>query len=123
MKIDSSKIVFENPDDLIDFVTRGIPPTGKQYEEFKDQIRHAPAAHVETQDGQNLTSMSQDSFRYSEDLDDAEFMEKILDRAYTNQCRNRNITIGAVIGFFVLGIIGGSKYGEYKTEKEMRSKM
>lgn len=118
MKTDSSKLVFETPDDLIDYVTRGIPPTKKQYSEFSQQVHHAPASHVETQDGKNLTSMSQDTFRYSEDMEDAEFMAKILDRAYQNQCTNVKITIGAVVGFFALGLIGGAKIGEYRAEKD-----
>lgn len=114
--MDPSKIKFENQGDVIDYVTKGIPPRKKDFDELMDSIRGTddPANHVVIAPGIEF------------DMDEDAFINA-MNRVYKNRCRNRNILIGAsiVVGGVVIAALSSqhSKINDLKAENEKLSQI
>lgn len=111
-----AQIKFESQDDVIDYVTRGIPPRKKDFEDLMDSIRDSsdPANHVVVAPGLEF------------DMDEDAFVNA-MNRVYKNRCRNRNILIGAgiVIGGIMIAAFSSqhSKINDLKEENERLSQI
>lgn len=82
------KIKFESRNDVIDYVTKGFPPTKKNYAKVKAIVAKSDAVGLD------------------EHSIDAELFNSMLDRVYHDQVRNRNIMIGIAAGLTVSIIVG-----------------
>lgn len=99
MIIKPENIKFENTNDIIDYVTKGLPPIKKNYEKIIDKV------------------MSPDSSQYVDNLNEVVLPEKIfgstdnetlmhvLDRVYDNRIKTiKHTAIGLGIGACLLGL-------------------
>ena len=111
MIINPEKMVFENTIDIADYVSRGLPPTRKNFEKLIIKIRK-PDTEEPAKPGELYIS---DRLFINCDNDT---MDKTLTRVYENRIHNRNLTIGGVIGLIIAGIfIGGVSRKNSKNEE------
>ena len=105
MVVQPERIAFTEQDDIIDYVTKGLPPTKKNFEKVISKVknpdnsgdfyyRNAPKAGVEV--------VIND---YVVPYDQRDQLDHTLKRVYKNRIQNRN-TILIVGGLAVLGAIG-----------------
>ena len=105
MIVQPERIAFTEQDDIIDYVTKGLPPTKKNFEKVISKVknpdnsgdfyyRNAPKAGVEV--------VIND---YVVPYDQRDQLDHTLKRVYKNRIRNRN-TILIVGGLAVLGALG-----------------
>ena len=105
MVVQPERIAFTEQDDIIDYVTKGLPPTKKNFEKVISKVknpdnsgdfyyRNAPKAGVEV--------VIND---YVVPYDQRDQLDHTLKRVYKNRIRNRN-TILIVGGLAVLGALG-----------------
>lgn len=92
--INPKRIKFENRNDVIDYVARGLPPTKKQYAAFAAAMQN-PVAVIDpeskgVQIGTTIVSGPEDD------------INEILDRVYADRIHNRNIAIGTIGGVLVV---------------------
>lgn len=96
------KVKFENETDVVDYVTRGLPPTSKNYTAVMNAVRKVRRGITDEDDEQPHVFINPDMTINCDD----ETFEKIMDRIYENRIRNRNIGIG-VSGAVILGVLVG----------------
>ena len=96
MIIKPERIVFEDKRDVIDYVSRGMVPTRKNFERVMYKVR---CPDDEKSDDFYIPS------RLFIDCD-TDTMNEALQRVYENRVRNRNIAL-AITGVVVAGIIIG----------------
>lgn len=89
MITDPKTIVFETPDDLIDYVTRGIVPSNKNFNEFINAVKN-PSTGERNKD---VVFITKDALTYKDTITREEELEKLLRRVYKNEVRKRNETI------------------------------
>lgn len=95
------RIVFESEEDVIDYVSRGLPPTKKNFDQFITAVK-SPADELSVKgDG---VSIPRSIFI---ECDNAT-MDIALRRVYANRIHNRNIlltTAGIIAGVICIGAI------------------
>lgn len=115
--INPKKVAFETEKDVIDYVSRGLPPTKKNYREFINRVR-CPLADLD--DG-TYNDMVGNTVIIEESLFlncDKDTLERSLERVYENRRRNRNIALAAI------GIVAGVLIiGATRSEKKDRSEV
>ena len=101
MLCNPERVIFEYKTDVIDYVTKGMVPTKKNFNQVMEKVRTPdvvkPDQGVYIPDGLFLNSD-----RYS--------FEDIMQRVYKNRVRNRNIGLG-VAGIVVAGVLIGCMFG------------
>lgn len=106
---DPRRIVFENENDVIDYVCKGLPPRKANFELVMNKIKF-PDSYDET-GGEAPNPGSELYIPDSIFMDlDPDTMEAVLRRVYKNRCFHRNCTIGAIAlitGAVILGCISG----------------
>ena len=109
------QIQFDSKESIIDYVSRGLPPTKKNYQLLKEKIQNPDNEYSDVTPGKDVI-INEDLFN---GINRQEF-EEILDRVYKNQVRNRNITIGILGTVAIVCIAGGVHHHieEKKEEKE-----
>ena len=112
MIVNPEKICFETTDDVIDYVSAGLPPTKKNFEKVITKVkkpdtylgdayyRNAPRAGIEVIIDESVINPS-----------DRNAIDYTLRRVYKNRIRNRNTALIAsgVIGLGILGFIFNGK--------------
>ena len=97
LTVKPEQIKFEGINDVVDYVSLGLPPTKDNYEKLRNSIGSYPIS-----DGSNI-KISKGAFieMSREDL------QTVLDRVYADNCRNRNMLLGicGVIGIVAIGSI------------------
>lgn len=100
--VQPTMIRFENKQDIVDYVSRGVMPTKKNFEAVMAQVRY-PTKGPRTQDPKRV---------YIEDgvipAEDRELVAALMERVYENRRWNRNValaTIGGVAGIVLLGTL------------------
>jgi hypothetical protein len=110
MIINPEKMVFENTTDIVDYVSRGLPPTRKNFEKVMLKVRCPDSEEHES----NEVHIHERLFINC----DNDTMTEALNRVYENRIRNRNITI-AVVGIVAMGLIFGKmSNGKHKKHKD-----
>lgn len=106
--ISPEKIVFESQEDLVDFVTRGLVPSKKNFEKVMAKMYY-PNADDEVRDPNSKELFIPERLFIQCDRDT---MNIVLNRVYANRVRNRNIILvaaGVVGSVMLLGAIRGNK--------------
>ena len=113
MLTNPEKIVFESTDDIVDYVSKGIIPTRKNFEKI--------IIKVASPDAYGSTKVDRESVHIPEHLFincDKETMRQAVARVYENRVRNRKITLG-ILGTIALGLlIGGINSGKKNDDDE-----
>lgn len=100
-----TKILFENEKDVIDYVTKGLPPTKKNFAKLINGLsNNDDSIHI----GENMASNEIDH----------EMISHALNIVYENRVKNRNVTILAMVGLFATGLFIGTTTASHKYEKE-----
>lgn len=86
------RVVFQKREDIIDYVSRGLPPSRRNFDRVMAVVRN-PLTDEQIQNStQNDIVISE---RIVIGIDQIEFTE-IMDRVYRNNVRNRNMILGAI---------------------------
>ena len=111
MIINPEKMVFENTTDIIDYVSRGLPPTKKNFEKIIFKVKHPDSEET----GTNEVYIPERLFINC----DNDTMTEALNRVYANRIRNRNVAITTAIGIVAIGLIFGKmSSGKHKKDKD-----
>lgn len=109
------RVVFEQKSDIIDYVTRGLPPTKKNF----DRVMAVVYNPLTDEEVENSTAKDVViSRRIFDSVDENEFAE-ILKQIHANRIRNRNIAIGAFIFNTIAAIMITAKV--FSSDKEESS--
>lgn len=111
MLIKSNKVLFENRADIIDYVSKGIPPKKKDFTDFTNAFGIDQKIEGKPYIPSSLLNMSQEDLR------------NVLERVYKNNRRNTWISAGLILGALVGGLtiglfIGGCGKTESKPNDE-----
>lgn len=122
--IDPKKVVFETEEDVVDYVSRGLPPTKKKYKEFINRVS-SPLSDLDMDDSEIVgdTVIIRESLFLNCDKDT---LQRSLERVYANRIRNRNIilTLAAVTaGAILFGSIKSSRCKDSDTDKKENTSM
>jgi len=93
-------IKFESHEDIVDYISKGLPPTKNNYDKIVDKILYSDSN--DTPDSKIDLIVRERLFN---DIDKPTFVNT-LDRVYTNRLKNLNnllITASIGIGTFILG--------------------
>lgn len=105
-------VVFEKQEDVIDYITLGLPPSGRNFESIMEALHTSYRDDVcidkGARDGQNDLIIKQNIIPDEIDLD---VYEQILKRTYQNRLVNTAfgaglIVVAGVAGFFIGKSIG-----------------
>lgn len=111
MLTDPTKMVFENTNDVIDYVSKGMVPTRKNFEKVMFAVRYPTPEGATPEEGQVRIP---DRIFINCDNDT---MNEALHRVYQNRVRNRNIGIG-IVGVIAAGLIFGKLSNKYKDDDD-----
>ena len=103
------KILFESPSDIVDYVSKGMVPSGKNFERVMLKVR-MPDDNNHEPDLKEVYIPERAMINC-----DSHTMEMALRRVYENRVRNRNITL-ALIGTAAITLLLGSM-GSKKNDK------
>lgn len=122
--IDPKKVVFETEEDVVDYVSRGLPPTKKKYKEFINRVS-SPLSDLDMDDSEIVgdTVIIRESLFLNCDKDT---LQRSLERVYANRIRNRNIilTLTAVTaGVILFGSIKSSRCKDSDADKKENTSM
>ena len=106
-------INFESQRDVFDYVTKGLPPTKKNFETLKLAVNNPiddtiAKTYAGKQAAINSSIMSEE---------DIKVFKNALDVIYQNRIKNTKTTLLAFAGIFVAGLLIGGSTGA-KMEKE-----
>lgn len=122
--IDPKKVVFETEEDVVDYVSRGLPPSKKKYKEFINRVS-SPLNDLDMDDSEIVGDTV--IIRESLFLDcDKDTLQRSLERVYANRIRNRNIilTLAAVTaGAILFGSIKSSRCKDSDEDKKENTSM
>ncbi len=120
------EISFETQNDIIDYITKGIPPRKHDFELVMSRFMNPDSdTNIVDENGNKISSKSKDDVYISPmaiptDLKSRELLEKAMERVYANRCRNRNILLG-IAG--ISGVIGLKMIKDnHNSKKENRRK-
>ncbi len=102
MIVNPDKVKIETQKDLVDLVTKGLPPTQKTY----DKVLQGLEPSGDDAEGGLLSCVSEEEFR------------ELLDQMYKNNRRNTTAWAAAVGGMAVLAAVFGIRYHETKQSLE-----
>ena len=104
MIIDPKNIVFENTKDVVDYISRGIPPTKKQYERVMYAVNH-PLKKGQSLDGVDVVIYEEDIINWSNSNYVQDSVNAILDEVHRNRVRNAEIAIATGLAIVLTGNI------------------
>jgi len=111
--VDPKSIVFEDRDDIINYVSKGLPPTKKNFK----KVMAACSDPID----EELNTYSPDDVVIPKELmlsiDREEFIS-VMQKVYENNCRNRNIIIG-IAGALLVGFVAKKIASHAKEKKEI----
>lgn len=115
-----NNLQFESQNDVIDYVTKGLPPKKKDFETLMDAVATHDPSDVDP--SRHVIIAPGVEFDMDEDA-----LINAMRRVYKNRCRNRNILIGAsiVVGGVVIAALSSqhSKINDLKAENEKLSQI
>lgn len=91
------RIVFENQDDIVKYVTRGLPPRKSDFDQVISLVKNPMS------DSEVASATANDiviSERVFFDIDKEQFA-RVLEKVYKENCRNRNILIASTTALVV----------------------
>ena len=100
MIIKPEKVVFESSSDVIDYITKGLPPTKKNFNAVMDAFNNEVPEGQTQIPGVNIIIPRDAKLEI-----DNEAFNKICRQVYKNRIRNRNLVIG-VTAALTVGAIG-----------------
>ena len=104
------KIAFEYASDVVDYVSRGMVPTKKNFEKVINKVKNPD------EDDPTTTNEVYIPSRIFINCD-KDTMDIALRRVYENRVRNRNIGIG-IIGAMAIGLLIGGIASRSKDHEE-----
>lgn len=110
------KIKFETSDDIVDYISKGLPPTKRNYEKIKEAINTPIKIEItdEMLQKQDQVLITQPMVGT---LDEDTFL-KVCDRVYHNRVKERNLIL-MMVGIGVLGALGFGIASNKKKEDEI----
>lgn len=114
--IDPTKIKFESQSDVIDYVTKGLPPKKKDFEALMSAIEDRSTAPTTEENNNPNHVVIAPGVEF--DMDD-DALSNALHQIYGNRRHNRNILIGAAVVVGALVFMGGSH--QHSRIKELES--
>lgn len=114
-------ITFETQNDLIDYITKGLPPRKQDFQRVMHAYRNSGRQSVIVDvDGKQIVedSSSDGSIKFIGNFGTdsrKEITDEILQRIYENQCRNRN-TILITAG--IAGLVGAKLLLGHNSKKD-----
>lgn len=117
MIMSPEKIKFEDRNDIIDYVSKGLPPTKGNYEKIIAVIKN-PSTDESSQKAGSDVIISKNLLDNSlgKPLDPEAFTE-VLDEVYKNRVKERNILIG-ITAVTVISVIVGSIISSKKKKED-----
>ena len=106
------KIKFENQRDIVDYVSKGLPPKKSDYEKLTAAIKNPLEDASDKEAGKDLI-ITQNALQGV----DPETFNMVLDRVYANNVKNRNIGL-AVAGIFGVCLVAGLVVGGKNKKKD-----
>lgn len=109
MIINPAKIEFESRDDIIDYISKGLPPSRKNFYEVMDKVEYPNSSSTYAR----LAPRAGEEVIIVERLipeDERRTYEYILSRVYHNRVVRRNKRIAAYIAIGALALIFGGKH-------------
>lgn len=103
MFIHPKKVVFEDVNDVVDYIDKGFPPTRKDFEEVLNKMKNPDNAT----DANILNKHGKETIITNEIARDPDLIEKVLTRVYENKRRRFRNGILAVLG---TGILAATAY-------------
>lgn len=101
------RVVFEGTTDIVDYVSKGFPPSKKNFDRLLATVR-VPLKDDEVQVAtENDIVISQHIFT---EIDNEQFAE-VMQRVYENNVYNRNMAILGFFGGVALGLCIGVNIG------------
>lgn len=107
LTVKPEEVKFESTNDVIDYVTLGLPPTKKNYKKLRNAIGEYPIP------GKDGITISKGAFIEL----DREDLQLVLDRVYADNRRNRNFVLG-ICGIAALATLGAIFCGSSKKDKD-----
>lgn len=104
MITDPKNIVFENSRDIVDYISKGIPPTKKQYERLMYAVNH-PLKRGQSLDGVDVVIYEEDIANWSNSYYIQSTVNEILDEVHRNRIRNAEIAIATGVVTVIAGNI------------------
>lgn len=102
MITDPKFIRFESTTDVVDFVSKGLPPTNRQFTELMQGLRNPTTTDEPSDAGIKVIIRPEDLEGWYKDDDTLHEVTKVLERVHHNRVVNRNIAIAvgavAVVG-------------------------
>ena len=111
MLINPEKLVFENPYDVINYVSKGMVPTKKNFDKVISKVRFPD------NDDSNHNEKPYIPNRLFIDCD-TETMYMALNQVYKNRVRNRNISVGLLAILAAGLLIGGARSKSKSDDKD-----
>jgi len=115
MMVLPKKVVFHNYKDIVDYVSKGLPPTKENFNQLMNQVRN-PSTPEQVSNLKGKEVVIADTVIPSENA--RALTADILERVYENRISNRNKIL--IIGGILLAVTGAGIYGYcyYKDKKE-----
>lgn len=116
MLLDPSKIVFESKEDVIDYITKGLPPTRDNFEKVMAAMNNPVHDCYTRNPGEVIIKESAVNCSEKEIIT----VNEICRQVYNNRRRNRNIAIGIGIGVTAAVVIGYVSANSSDDDKKKR---
>lgn len=110
------KIKFETSDDIVDYISKGLPPTKRNYEKIKEAINTPIKIEITDE-----MLQKQDQVLITQPMVgtlDEDTLLKVCDRVYHNRVKERNLIL-MMVGIGVLGALGFGIASNKKKEDEI----
>ncbi len=117
MITDPKNIVFENSRDIVDYISKGIPPTKRQYERVMYAVNH-PLKKGQSLDGIDVVIYEEDIVNWSNSNYIQNAVNEILDEIHRNRVRNAEIAIATGLAVMITGNVIRRKIREKRKANE-----
>lgn len=107
-----NNLQFESQNDVIDYVTKGLPPKKKDFETLMDAVATHDPSDVDP--SRHVIIAPGVEFDMDEDA-----LINAMRRVYKNRCHNRNILIGA--GIIIGGVVLFHATTEHNKVKDLKA--
>lgn len=123
MLLSPQNVIFETPEDLVDFVSLGLPPTRRQYQTMRAMLDSAVSYHSanaeylkdKPENAASIEPTEREAIAIEHividfskiNLGTQDDFTRLLDRVYANNKKNRNMAAGACAGSFAAGLLIG----------------
>ena len=105
MVLTTKRITFDTSTDVVDYVTKGLPPTPYNYKKLMDGICW--------ENSDNTLHISKNAMQEM----NTEQIRAVMDRVYQNRIENTAVVIACLVVAFGAGLILGGVGGKEKSDE------